>query len=137
MIGGNVWGQPGDQIADGTVHWNNASNSMSPLHHAAFGQIFKTPDNSKLHDNSLVYWTEWAPNHITIGINEFTYFQFNTTNVQGSINPVNAFQGIWPYYMILNIAIGGSWPGPPDNSTVWPQEMVVDWVCGNQLKTCT
>lgn len=65
----------------------------------------------------------------------YLYFQFNTTNTQGYINPVNAFQRMWPYYMILNIVIGGPWPGPPDNSTAWPQEMVVDWIRVDQLKT--
>jgi beta-glucanase (GH16 family) len=107
---------------------------MSPLYHTSQGKIFKTSDGSKLHDNDLVYWTEWTPTNINIGINEFTYFQFNTTNIPGSINPVNAFTGTWPYYMILNIAIGGSWPGSPDNTTVCPQEMVVDWVRVDQLK---
>ncbi|CAF3583242.1 unnamed protein product [Rotaria sp. Silwood1] len=134
MVGGSVWGQPGDQIAHGTVHWNNASNAMSPLYHAVNGQMFKTPDGSKLHNNSLVYWSEWTPTNISIGINEFIYFQFNTTNIPGSINLVNAFNGMWSYYMILNIAIGGSWPGSPDNSTVWPQQMIVDWVRVDQLK---
>jgi beta-glucanase (GH16 family) len=134
MVGGNVWGQPGDEIAHGTVHWNNASNEMNPLYHTSQGKTFKTSDGSKLHDNDLVYWTEWTPTNINIGVNEFTYFQFNTTNIPGSINPVNAFTGMWPYYMILNIAIGGSWPGSPDNTTVWPQEMVVDWVRVDQLK---
>ncbi|CAF3252024.1 unnamed protein product [Rotaria sp. Silwood2] len=134
MVGGNVWGQPGDQVAHGTVHWNNASNAMSPLYHAAIGQTFKTPDGSKLHDHSLVYWSEWTPTNIKIGINEVIYFQFNATNIPESINLVNAFNGMWPYYMILNIAIGGSWPGSPDNSTVWPQQMVVDWVRVDQLK---
>jgi beta-glucanase (GH16 family) len=69
-----------------------------------------------------------------MGINEFTYFQFNTTNIQESINPVWAFIGKWPYYMVLNIAIGGDWAGPPDKTTVWPQHMVVDWVRVYQQK---
>ncbi len=45
-----------------------------------------------------------------------------------------AFHGLWSYYMILNIAIGGQWPGAPDDTTVWPQEMVLDWVRVYQLK---
>lgn len=39
---------------------------------------------------------------------------------------------VWPFderfYFIFNLAIGGSWPGDPDNSTVFPQQMVVDYV---------
>jgi beta-glucanase (GH16 family) len=30
--------------------------------------------------------------------------------------------------MLLNLAVGGSWPGNPDDSTTFPQELVVDWV---------
>ena len=30
--------------------------------------------------------------------------------------------------MLLNVAVGGGWPGSPDGSTVFPQEMKVDWV---------
>ncbi len=32
------------------------------------------------------------------------------------------------FHMILNVAVGGNWPGNPDNSTVFPQEMIVDYV---------
>jgi beta-glucanase (GH16 family) len=33
-----------------------------------------------------------------------------------------------PMYIILNLAVGGTWPGNPDATTVFPQQMVVDWV---------
>ena len=40
--------------------------------------------------------------------------------------------GAWafdqPFYLLLNVAVGGNWPGPPSSSTAWPQQMVVDWV---------
>jgi hypothetical protein len=134
MIGGHQWGTPNDQIAHGSVHWNNASNSMDPIIEGNAGFTWNTPDQSFLHNNSLVYWTEWNTTHIVIGVNEFTYTVFHTKHIPNSINPVEAFHGLWPYYMILNIAIGGSWPGSPDNTTVWPQEMVVDWVRVDQLK---
>ena len=49
-----------------------------------------------------------------------------------------AFNGSWPYFMILNVAVGVGWDGPPDNTTVWPQYMVVDWVrIYQQKKTIT
>jgi beta-glucanase (GH16 family) len=31
-------------------------------------------------------------------------------------------------YLLITFALGGSWPGPPDQSTVFPAEMEVDWV---------
>ena len=33
-----------------------------------------------------------------------------------------------PFHILLNVAVGGSWPGPPDSSTTFPQEMLVDYV---------
>lgn len=33
-----------------------------------------------------------------------------------------------PFFIILNLAVGGDWPGDPDGTTEWPQEMEVDWV---------
>jgi beta-glucanase (GH16 family) len=117
-----------DRFATGTVHWNNESNTMNPVYNKYVGTGWRTPDGSMLHNNSLVYWCEWTPTTIKIGVNEFIFSLFNTTNIPESINPVWAFSGAWPYYMILDIFISKKWPSPPDNTTVWPQEMVVDWV---------
>lgn len=33
-----------------------------------------------------------------------------------------------PFYLLLNLAVGGNWPGSPDESTVFPQSLVVDYV---------
>ncbi len=33
-----------------------------------------------------------------------------------------------PFYILLNLAVGGNWPGAPDGSTVFPQQMLVDYV---------
>jgi beta-glucanase (GH16 family) len=33
-----------------------------------------------------------------------------------------------PFYLLLNVAVGGQWPGSPDASTVFPQTMMVDYI---------
>lgn len=33
-----------------------------------------------------------------------------------------------PFHLLLNVAVGGNWPGAPDASTEFPQKMLVDWV---------
>jgi beta-glucanase (GH16 family) len=33
-----------------------------------------------------------------------------------------------PFFILLNIAVGGDWPGSPDATTTFPQQMVVDYV---------
>ena len=134
MYGGTVNNYTGDLIPHANVHWNNASDSMNPLNHKYVGNVWKTPDGSMLHNNSLVYWAEWTPTNISIGINEFSYFQINTTNMTDSFNPVVAFSGLFPYCLRLDIAITPKAPGPPDNTTVWPQEMIIDWVRVYQQK---
>ncbi len=32
------------------------------------------------------------------------------------------------FFLLLNVAVGGSWPGNPDSTTTFPQEMKVDYV---------
>jgi beta-glucanase (GH16 family) len=32
------------------------------------------------------------------------------------------------FFLLLNVAVGGGWPGDPDGSTPFPAEMLVDWV---------
>jgi len=33
-----------------------------------------------------------------------------------------------PFFILLNCAVGGDWPGSPDASSAFPQEMLVDYV---------
>ena len=33
-----------------------------------------------------------------------------------------------PFFLLLNLAVGGDWPGNPDATTVFPQDYVIDWV---------
>ncbi len=44
----------------------------------------------------------------------------------------NDLPGPWvydhPFFIVLNVAVGGSWPGNPDTATVFPQTMRVDYV---------
>ena len=135
-----MWGgdkAPGlnDQYIHGTVHWNNQSNTINPSFNKYMGRVWGTPDGSKLHNHSLVYWTEWTPINISFGVNEFIYFIVNTTDLPESINPSWTFSGRWPYYLLLDIAIDRHATGPPDNTTRWPQQMVLDWVRVYQKKT--
>ena len=45
---------------------------------------------------------------------------------------VERTRGPWifdhPHYVILNLAVGGDWPGPTDASTPFPSRMLVDHV---------
>jgi len=134
MWGGNQLANFTDQYIHGSVHWNNQSNTMNPYYDKYISIPWGTPDGSILHNNSLVYWAEWTPTKISIGVNEFIYSVVDTTDLPDSINPSVAFSGMWPYRMLLDIGITPFPSGPPDNTTVWPQKMVVDWVRVYQQK---
>lgn len=67
------------------------------------------------------YWMTRTPDRITVGIDEATLANFNKTS----------FADDWvfdrPMFALLNLAVGGDWPGPPDESTPFPSAMIVDW----------
>jgi beta-glucanase (GH16 family) len=54
-----------------------------------------------------------------------TFMPSSIAGLPGSVWPFDNGQG---NYLILNIAVGGSWPGAPNASTVFPSEMLVDYV---------
>jgi len=63
------------------------------------------------------------------------YYVDDPSNIYATFTPTNSDfnSSTWPFdqgpqFIILNLAIGGDWPGPPDNTTVFPQEMLVDYV---------
>jgi len=60
------------------------------------------------------------------------YYVDDPTNVYATFTPAN-FPGTWPFdqgpqFIILNLAVGGSWPGNVDGTTVFPGDMQVDYV---------
>lgn len=81
-------------------------------------KIYSTSYQNDFH----VYALEWYPERIDIFMDGQKYFTFN--------DPGEGWQG-WPFdknfYVILNLAVGGHWGGPVDDS-IFPQQMVVDYV---------
>ena len=60
------------------------------------------------------------------------YYVDDPSNVYATFTPAN-FPGTWPFdqgpqFIIMNLAIGGDWPGNPDGTTVFPGDMQVDYV---------
>jgi chitobiase/beta-hexosaminidase-like protein/glycosyl hydrolase family 16 len=56
----------------------------------------------------------------------------NPTNIYETFTPTG-ISGTWPFdqgpmFIILNLAVGGTWPGSPNGSTVFPSTMLVDYV---------
>jgi beta-glucanase (GH16 family) len=69
-----------------------------------------------------VYAIEWEPNEIRWYVDDINYFLLRPSDVPG--------QWVYdhPFFIIMNLAVGGDWPGPPNDSTEFPQQMIVDYV---------
>jgi beta-glucanase (GH16 family) len=64
-----------------------------------------------------------AKNSVTIGVDGRTLESFTPSSLPPQAQWV--FNG--PMHVLLNVAVGGDWPGPPDRSTPFPATMLVDW----------
>ena len=69
-----------------------------------------------------IYAIEWQENQIRWYFDEQEYFKLTPADVPE--------QWIFdhPFFIILNLAVGGRWPGYPDETTVFPQFLYVDYV---------
>lgn len=75
-----------------------------------------------------VFAVEWTSNWIKWYVDDINYHLVK----RGDQNGDWVFDH--PFYIILNVAVGGTFIGPPNASTVFPQTMLVDWVRVKQLK---
>ena len=102
----------------GTMHWYNNGDVQ-------YGG--NTPcDLTQYH----VYAVEWNSTSIIWSLDGN---QYCTGNIANNINNTGAFH--LPFYIILNLAVGGNWPGNPNASTQFPDTMFVDYVRVYELAT--
>ncbi len=78
-----------------------------------------------------VYGVEWWPGSIVWTIDGEPYYEVN----KADILPNHAWLFEEDMYLLLNLAVGGNWPGAPDATTVFPAHMEVDWVRWFDLPT--
>lgn len=70
------------------------------------------------------YWMNRVPDSVTIGVDGTTLGEFTPS----SLPPDSPWVFNGPMYALLNVAVGGDWPGPPNASTPFPSTMVIDWL---------
>lgn len=70
------------------------------------------------------YWVTRKKDSITIGVDEGMLASFTPA----SLPPESQWVFNGPMFVLLNVAVGGDWPGPPDASTSFPAAMIVDWI---------
>ena len=102
----------------GTVHtekYNLFSGTSPPR-----GGVIEIPDaETAFH----LYAIEWGPEKIDFFVDEQKYYSFENDNGASDTWPFDQ-----PFYIILNLAVGGGWVGSPDETTIFPAVMEVDYV---------
>lgn len=109
-----VGGYDKDNTLYGTAHWDN-NNS-----HAQYGGNTKLASgifNDEFHVFSIV----WDAKKIVWYLDDKQYHIIDTT-------PAGLSEFQEEYFLLINLAVGGDWPGKPDGTTVFPQYLVVDYV---------
>lgn len=109
-----VGGGENDAITHGTIHWDNNGS------YANFGNK-KQLESGTLSDEYHVYSIIWDENAITWLFDDEQYHVVDITP-----GALSEFQN--EFFMILNIAVGGNWPGNPDQTTLFPNWLIVDYI---------
>ncbi len=111
MIGG---GEDRDDTAHGTAHWDANGHQFQGGHIELSG-------NQILAEDYHVFAVEWDSTQINWYMDGTKYYTFEITSDEKS-----EFHN--DFFIILNVAVGGNWPGSPNLSTKFPQQMRVDYV---------
>ena len=103
--------------AHGTVHFGPAfpNNQSSGGTYYLSGEDF----NDRFHVFSII----WSFDYIGFMVDDIIYKEIDRTSLNGQNYPFNN-----PFFLILNVAIGGNWPGAPDDTTEFPAEMEIDYI---------
>ncbi|MGI9036934.1 MAG: glycoside hydrolase family 16 protein [Pyrinomonadaceae bacterium] len=88
------------------------------------GAPFVLPDGRLFADDFHLYAVEWSSDKIRWFVDGKLY----KTITPQDIPPTAQWVYDHPFFVILNFAIGGAWGGNPDNTSVFPQTMLVDYV---------
>ena len=75
-------------------------------------------------DDFHIYTVEWTPGQVRWLLDEREYHRATPANLPSGA----AWVFDHPFFLLLNVAVGGGWPGNPDATSTFPQQMLVDYV---------
>jgi len=107
------------RVNHGSLH---GPSSVAPT--ADLTAVTSLPSGQNLADDYHLYAVEWEPGTVRFYVDSSNYASFTQSQWPAG--------GQWvfdhPFFIILNVAVGGVWPGNPDATTHFPQQMLVDYV---------
>jgi beta-glucanase (GH16 family) len=89
-----------------------------------FTSVYKLPGGVNFFDSFHVFAIEWEPEIVRFFVDQELYATFTPSRLPAGKKWVFDH----PFYIILNVAVGGDWPGSPDSTSTFPQTMLVDYV---------
>ena len=110
----NIGKEP--NIIHGSIH--------GPGYSGASGPTAQTSLSAPVGDAFHVFAIEWEQTTIRWYVDGTLY----STKTQSSIPAGATWVYSHPFFILLNVAVGGGWPGNPDSTTTFPQQMLVDYV---------
>ncbi|MFI0960406.1 ricin-type beta-trefoil lectin domain protein [Streptomyces sp. NPDC021080] len=111
----NVGNEPG--TVHGTIHGPGYSGA------GGIGAAYTLPNGKAFADDFHVFAVDWSPTAITWSVDGQAYETRTPSDVNG-----NKWVYDHPFFLVLNFAVGGDWPGSPNSATSFPQTMTVDYV---------
>jgi len=139
MLGNNI-GQVGWPQCGEIDIMENIGKEPSMIHGSIHGpgytggtgvsNSYTLPSGAQFADDFHVFAVEWEPNVVRFYVDSNLY----ATDTASSLPAGSTWAFDHPFFIILNVAVGGDWPGAPDSTTVFPQQMLVDYVRVYQKK---
>ena len=106
---------------------NNPSKIYATLHHSPqdiqVQGVYNLTSGKTFSDEFHVFSIDWDVDKLNVLLDDKVFLSTNPSRLNANPNPFNA-----PFFFIMNIAVGGRWPGYPDATTVFPQKMEIDYV---------
>ncbi|HEV2859913.1 MAG TPA: glycoside hydrolase family 16 protein [Pyrinomonadaceae bacterium] len=112
----NIGREP--SIVHGTLHGPGYSAA------AGVGAPYSLASGRRFADDFHTFAVEWEPDVVRWYVDNQLY----QTRTPADLPARSAWVFDRPFFLILNVAVGGKWPGSPDATTVFPQTMLVDYV---------
>jgi beta-glucanase (GH16 family) len=85
---------------------------------------FELPNGASFADAFHTFAFEWEPGTVRFYVDDQLY----ETQNQSAVPSGDTWEFDHPFFLLINVAVGGQWPGSPDSTTTFPQTLKVDWV---------
>jgi len=105
-------------LVTGSIHWLEAGNQEGTLNNT-----YILPNGADYSQKFHVFSLVWTPAQISMYVDDMLYMTESSSSISSGTWPFNQ-----PQFLIVNVAVGGDWPGSPTAATVFPESMYVDYV---------